>query len=149
MGGSSGAQQGAKAGAVVGATRGVAERSAERRGMDSETQSRTQYESSAADQSEQPADFYEAAPEVSGAREGLALIRQHQPEVVVLDLDANDAQDEHVRDEFDAAARDSCSALVVLGKARRYREALPDGQMIAKPYHYGPLLRTIERLLIR
>ena len=63
VGGSSGAQKGAKAGAVVGATRGVAQRSADRRGMDSETQSRTQYESSAAYQSDQHSDFYQAPPE--------------------------------------------------------------------------------------
>ena len=63
VGGSSGAQKGAKAGAVVGATRGVAQRSADRRGMDSETQSRTQYESSAAYQSAQHSDFYQSPPE--------------------------------------------------------------------------------------
>lgn len=63
VGGSSGAQKGAKAGAVVGATRGVAQRTADRRGMDSETQARTQYESSAAYQSEQHSDFYQEAPE--------------------------------------------------------------------------------------
>ena len=64
VGGSSGAQTGAKVGVVVGATRGVAERSADRRGMDSETQSRTQYESSAAYQNAQHSDFNEAPPEV-------------------------------------------------------------------------------------
>ena len=63
-GGSSGAQKGAKAGVVVGATRGVAERSADRRAMDSETQSRTQYESSAAYQNAQHSNFDEAPPEV-------------------------------------------------------------------------------------
>jgi hypothetical protein len=79
----------------------------------------------------------------------LELIRQHHPAVVVLDLDAGDAHDEQLRDELDAAAHDSCSALVVLGKARRYLDTLPDGQVIEKPYHYGPLLCTIERLLDR
>jgi hypothetical protein len=63
VGGSSGAQKGARAGAVVGATRGVAQRSADRRGMDTETQSRTQYESSAAYQNAQHSDFYQEAPE--------------------------------------------------------------------------------------
>ena len=87
--------------------------------------------------------------EVSGAREGLELIRQHHPAVVVMDLDAESADDEQFRDELDLATRDHDSALVVLGRARRYAESLPDGQVIAKPYHYGPLLRTIERLLAR
>ena len=71
VGGSSGAQKGARAGAVVGATRGVAQRSADRRGMDSETQARTQYESSTAYQSAQHSDFYDSAPEVIVSSEPL------------------------------------------------------------------------------
>ena len=63
-GGSAGAAKGAKAGVVVGATRGVAERSADRRGMDSETQSRDEYESSAEYESTQHSDFSEAAPDI-------------------------------------------------------------------------------------
>jgi DNA-binding NtrC family response regulator len=90
-----------------------------------------------------------ASLEVSGAREGLELVRRHQPEVVILDLDAGGAQDEHLQEEFEAATRASSTALVVLGKARRYQKALPYGQVIAKPYHYEPLIRTIERLLVR
>jgi DNA-binding NtrC family response regulator len=86
---------------------------------------------------------------VSGAREGLELIRRHHPAVVVLDLDAQEAESEQLRDEFDAATRESCAALVVLGDARHYLERLPDAQVIAKPYHYGPVLRTIECLLVR
>jgi CheY-like chemotaxis protein len=87
--------------------------------------------------------------EVSGAREGLELIRLHHPDVVVLDLDADSADDESVRDALDCEAREHDTALVVLGKARRYLKALPDGQVLAKPYHYAPLIRTIERLLAR
>jgi CheY-like chemotaxis protein len=87
--------------------------------------------------------------EVSGAREGLELVRQHHPAVVIMDLDAEAADDEQLRDELDLATRDNHSALVVLGKARRYLHSLPDDQVISKPYHYGPLLRTIERLLVR
>jgi CheY-like chemotaxis protein len=90
-----------------------------------------------------------ASIEVSGAREGLELIRQHHPAVVVMDLDAEAADDEQLRDELDSATRNDRSALVVLGKARRYLDSLPDDQVLAKPYHYAPLLRTIERLLVR
>ena len=84
-----------------------------------------------------------------GAREGLELMRQHHPDVVVLDLDAHEADDDGLRDALDLEASEQHTALVVLGKARRYLEALPDGQVLAKPYHYAPLLRTIERLLDR
>jgi CheY-like chemotaxis protein len=87
--------------------------------------------------------------EVSSVREGLAMVRQHQPLVVVLDLDADEAEDEQLRDELEAITAGSESALVVLGRSGRYLGKLPDDQVIAKPYHYGPLLRTIERLLLR
>lgn len=90
-----------------------------------------------------------ASLEVGGAREGLELIRQHQPSVVVLDLDAVADHDEALHNELDAATQHSQSALVVLGRARRYLGRLPDGQVIQKPYHYGPLIEIIERLLDR
>jgi DNA-binding NtrC family response regulator len=84
-----------------------------------------------------------------GAREGLELMRRHHPDVVVLDLDADEADDDCVRDAFDSEARAHRTALVVLGNAPRYLAALPEGQVLAKPYHYAPLLRTIEQLLAR
>jgi transcription termination factor NusB len=64
VGGSEGAKKGAKAGVVVGATRGVAERTADRNAVDSESQSRTEYESTAEYQSAQHSDFSEAPPEL-------------------------------------------------------------------------------------
>ena len=37
--------------------------------------------------------------------------------------------------------------LVVLATARRQADRLPSGEFVAKPYHYGPLIRRIEELL--
>jgi len=63
-GGSEGAKKGAKVGVAAGVTRNVAERSADRRGVDSETQSRTVYESSDEYKNAQHSNFNEAPPEV-------------------------------------------------------------------------------------
>jgi len=63
-GGSEGAKKGAKAGVVVGATRGAVNRSADRRAMDSESQSRSEYESSTEYESAQHSDFSEAPPDL-------------------------------------------------------------------------------------
>lgn len=87
--------------------------------------------------------------EVAGAREGLELLRLCRPSVIVLDLDAEAADDERVRDQWDCEAREQNASLVVLGRARRYSNSLPAEQVVAKPYHYAPLIRTIERLLGR
>ena len=83
-GGSEGAAKGAEVGVAAGATRNVAERSADRRAMDSETQSRTEYESSDEYQNAQHSDFNEAPPEVlitsqsdeSATPGGEAIIRE-------------------------------------------------------------------------
>ena len=96
VGGSSGAQTGAKVGVAAGVTRNVAERSSDRRAMDAETQSRTQYESSAEYQNAQHSDFNEAPPEVlvtspaaapatpaaSAAKDGEAIIRKDGKPIV-------------------------------------------------------------------
>ena len=86
--------------------------------------------------------------EVSEPRAGLEMLHKYHPSVLVLDRDSA-AGDVQLQVELQSAAREHETALVVLGKARGYLDCLPDGQVIAKPYHYGPLLRTIERLLAR
>lgn len=89
--------------------------------------------------------------EADGAEQGLELCRQHHPEVVVLDLDSSAADDERVRGEYESQADAGASSLVVLGTLRRQDPAhtspsLP-GRFVPKPYHYAPLVRTIEELL--
>jgi hypothetical protein len=65
----------------------------------------------------------------------------------VLDLEGDAANDNDIQDEYDEEARGSSGGLVVLGRARRYEDRLPRDRILSKPYHYAPLIRTIERLL--
>jgi CheY-like chemotaxis protein len=37
--------------------------------------------------------------------------------------------------------------VILLGRVRDRRSDAPEGEFIAKPYHYGPLIRRIEELL--
>lgn len=76
--------------------------------------------------------------EAAEAETGNALARQHQPAVIVLNLDARHAEET----DWTASAGRS---LIVLGTARR-EHILPPHQSIAKPYHYGPLVARIEEL---
>ena len=85
--------------------------------------------------------------EARGARQGLELARHHHPDVIVLDLDAEFAEDAAVQAGFDDESRDHHSSLLVLGKARQYATSIPDDCVLAKPYHYGPLIRKIEQLV--
>lgn len=82
--------------------------------------------------------------EAGGADHGLELAREHHPDVIVLDLESEQAELGQVEDQFGAEARQQQSALVILGKARRASAART--QVIAKPYHFAPLVHTIEQL---
>ncbi len=88
------------------------------------------------------ADIWEA----TGAEQGLALARRHHPSVIVLDLEIADQASEMTRAGF-SAAETAETPMVLLGSARRGTQNFPTGQFVAKPYHYGPLIRKIECLL--
>jgi CheY-like chemotaxis protein len=83
----------------------------------------------------------------TAADRGLALARQHRPDLIVLDLEMDDSTPEAVSAPFAAHAQADRTPLVMLGTARRNAQRLPEGEFVAKPYHYGPLIRKIEELL--
>jgi DNA-binding response OmpR family regulator len=76
---------------------------------------------------------------------GLRMARQHQPDVIVLDQDVDISESQELGDRLQSQAVDHPASLIILGKARR-PDSLPAGQIIAKPYHFGPLVHKIEQL---
>lgn len=78
-------------------------------------------------------------------RDALDVLTAHHPDVVVVDLDSDAGADLRRQCED---GRGKESAYIFLGRVQR-SESYPGGQVISKPYHYAPLLRTIERLLRR
>ncbi len=85
--------------------------------------------------------------EAAEARRGVELARQHHPQVIVLDLDAGNADQEEIRDQYEAESKEHDVYLLVIGRSVSYERILPKDRMLAKPYHYAPLVRTIETLL--
>ena len=85
--------------------------------------------------------------EAAEARQGVELARQHHPQVIVLDVDASDAEQQDVRDQYQAESKEHDAYLVVIGRSLSYEQILPKDRILAKPYHYAPLVRTIETLL--
>ncbi len=84
------------------------------------------------------------------ADEGLRLVREHHPDVIVLDSDAPSAGVDATaaREAIDHDAEAAQTPVVHLVNARRLRA--DDAPLtIRKPYHYGPLVHTIEELLSR
>jgi DNA-binding response OmpR family regulator len=85
--------------------------------------------------------------EASEGRRGLELARRHHPGVIVMDMETVPPSDAETRAGYGAESRAHHSSLVMLASARRDTAGLPDGRVVPKPYHYGPLIRTIEELL--
>lgn len=109
------------------------------------------------DRSEETREVLQTALERRGVRtmaagragKGLELARQHHPDLVVLDLEMDDMPAEQFGscDSGELSEPEYQPQLVLLGSLRRQGNSLPDGEFVAKPYHYGLLIRRIEELL--
>jgi PleD family two-component response regulator len=84
--------------------------------------------------------------EAFGARQGLDIVRQQRPEVVVLDWELAVAEDPSVRAAYRSELAGHGAELVILGNLRR-SDLGADQHVVRKPYHYGPLIRKIEQLI--
>jgi DNA-binding response OmpR family regulator len=84
--------------------------------------------------------------EASEAGAGLALAEERHPHVIVLDLEGAEDRDS-TYDGYLAQSRRSSASLVVLGSIRRRPGDAAGGHIMSKPYHFAPLIHTIEGLL--
>jgi DNA-binding response OmpR family regulator len=84
------------------------------------------------------------APETASAA---AMAVAAPPDLIVVDVDPPHATERGGDARLaDVAARNAVP-IVVVGTVRRIASPLPVDQFIAKPYHYGALIRRIEELL--
>ncbi len=84
--------------------------------------------------------------EAPSAHTGLEMLRQHHPDVIVLDLEAEAANDATVRAAYDNERASNPAEMVILGNLRQDQQAT-DQHIVRKPYHYGPLIQKIEQLV--
>jgi CheY-like chemotaxis protein len=84
--------------------------------------------------------------EARGTREGLDIVRQQCPDVVVLDWESAAADDLSLCAACENEVARHGAELVILGNLRR-SDLTPDQHLVRKPYHYGPLIRKIEQLI--
>lgn len=80
-------------------------------------------------------------------RQGVELARRYRPDLIVVDLETQDSTPEEASASFFDASGNPQTPLVMLGTVRCPGGPLPGGEFVAKPYHYGPLVRKIEELL--
>lgn len=83
--------------------------------------------------------------EADAAEAGVELAREHHPDVIVLDLEAEAGDPAAVRDQLAADSPEHPAELIVLGKIRRGPN-FAGGHVISKPYHFAPLVHTIQQL---
>jgi CheY-like chemotaxis protein len=84
--------------------------------------------------------------EVEQAEQAVQMADRFRPNLIVMDADSDPsagAATDHLRE----VAGRTATPIVILGTLSRARVPIPPGQIVAKPYHYGPLLRKIDDLL--
>ncbi len=88
-----------------------------------------------------------ASIEVSRAGEALPLAEQFRPQLIVLDADSDPSTGREATRHLAAAARRTNTPIVLLGKIAGEEIAFDPSELLAKPYHYGQLIRRIEDVL--
>ena len=81
------------------------------------------------------------------AEQAAELARQHRPDLIVFDAESDHSDSLDATRQLVDAARSAATPVIILGNVRRHRKMARSGQFVAKPYHYGYLLRRIEDLL--
>ncbi len=80
------------------------------------------------------------------ADSGLEMAQRHHPDLIVVDLELDDLPSADVSDRFAQHSLTDHTPLVILGSMRQEGRP-PAGEIVPKPYHYGPLIRRIEEIL--
>jgi DNA-binding response OmpR family regulator len=75
------------------------------------------------------------------------LTCEHRPDIIVFDVESDHSDCYDASRRLAVVAKSNETPVIMLGSVRRGNSGLPSGQFVAKPYHYGPLLRKIESLL--
>ena len=71
------------------------------------------------------------------------FLQRGQPRVTIVDADTETADTQVICQTLQRAATEN---LIVLGRVRWNQSTLPVERVYRKPYHFGPLVRTIELL---
>ena len=85
--------------------------------------------------------------EADGPEQALQLADALHPDLILLDADSDPTATGVPTNDLREAASRNHTPIVILGKLRQLHGQLGSGQFVTKPYHYGPLIRTIDGLL--
>jgi DNA-binding response OmpR family regulator len=77
----------------------------------------------------------------------VGMAKTFHPHLIVLDAESDRSTCGSATSELREAADRTGTPIVILGRVASVRGPHASGQFVAKPYHYGQLLRKIESLL--
>ena len=106
------------------------------------------------DRSEETREVLETALEKRGirtlaasrAQHGAEMARVKQPDLVVLDLELDPSEPDVLYSRFQRDSEGEERPMVLLGTMSK-PPSNPSSEIVAKPYHYRPLIRRIEEIL--
>jgi CheY-like chemotaxis protein len=75
------------------------------------------------------------------------LTELHRPDLILFDADCDHSSSGAATESLKAAANRNDTPIVILGTVRSAQKHAASGQIVSKPYHYGPLIRKIDDLL--
>jgi CheY-like chemotaxis protein len=75
------------------------------------------------------------------------LTELHRPDLILFDADCDHSSSGAATESLKAAANRNDTPIVILGTVRSAQKHPASGQIVSKPYHYGPLIRKIDDLL--
>jgi CheY-like chemotaxis protein len=85
--------------------------------------------------------------EADRPEEAVRLVARLRPNLIILDAESDQSPTGEPTNHLREVARRNDTPIVILGKVRQLRGPVPLDQIVAKPYHYGPLIRKINGLL--
>jgi CheY-like chemotaxis protein len=87
------------------------------------------------------------AIEADRPEEAIRLARDFRPNLIVFDAECDQSRNGQPTNDLRQMAVGNDTPIVILGKVRPPCGPVSADQVVAKPYHYGPLIRKINGLL--
>lgn len=85
--------------------------------------------------------------EAERPEDAIQITREHRPDLIVFDAESDQSGNGEPTEDLRQFAVGSATPIVILGKVRHFTGPNSAEQIVAKPYHYGPLIRKINSLL--
>ncbi len=85
--------------------------------------------------------------EVDRPENAAPIADSFRPDLIVFDAESDESPTGAATNDLRETVSRNDTPIVILGRLKHAQGDFPTGQFVAKPYHYGPLIRKIDDLL--